>query len=132
MIGEVLPSNSAGSFEILQIVGKDRLKVRFIDTGYETIGYKCNIMKGQVKDLLSPSVFDVGYLGGTFYKTSNFKGGHNPTYEAWRRMLKRCYSTDYRCYGAYGGRGGKGTQRLAQLSKLRKMVLHTRLLGGRV
>lgn len=105
MIGKVLPSNSAGSFEILQSVGKNKLKVQFVDTGYETTGYKCNILNGQVKDLLSPSVFGVGYLGGTFYKTSDFKGGHDPAYNAWRRMLKRCYSTDYRCYGAYGGRG---------------------------
>ena len=38
-------------------------KIKFINSGYEGIASSGHIRKGEVKDYLSPSVFNVGCLG---------------------------------------------------------------------
>lgn len=106
MLGKIFESKGSGSFIVMsRVEGKERFLIKFIKTGYTSMAYRGNIKKGEVKDLLIPSVYGRGYLGGKKYSTSNYKGGHDEAYSAWKRMLQRCYCESYRCFSAYSGRG---------------------------
>lgn len=84
-----------------------RFLIRFIRTGSLRWLFLGNIKSGEVKDLMEPSVYSTGYIGDGVHSSSNGEGGHNPVYSCWKRMIKRCYDPNYRCWRSYGGRGVK-------------------------
>ncbi len=89
-VGEIYSSNNCGDMEIIEYINARNVRVQFIATGYERLAEAGDIRLGSVKDLLMPSVHNVGYLGGTLYKTT-IKGGPTKEYQTWRDMLCRCY-----------------------------------------
>jgi hypothetical protein len=73
-----------------------KVKVRFVNTGYETEAYIENIKKGKIRDPYERSFLNIGYLG-EFDKVSYWK----PAKQLWSNMMKRCYNPkDY--MGYYG------------------------------
>ena len=62
-IGQVYPSKSCGDFEVICIESYKRIKVRFIDTGFETWAQGGQITDGRISDKLSPTIYGVGILG---------------------------------------------------------------------
>lgn len=97
--GDIYKSNNYGLVEILNYINCNSVLVRFKNTGYERYADSASIRRGTVKDMLSPSVFGVGYIGD---------GNHLPSstpYSRWRHMLSRCYYIKYQRYSRYGGRG---------------------------
>lgn len=74
-------------FEVVDKV--KRFNIKFTDTGYTKLVQCGDFVRGSIKDLLSPSIVSVGYIGVGQY-TSN--GDDVVCYQTWNDMLKRCYS----------------------------------------
>ena len=73
-------------------------RVRF-NSGYECVARVSNVISGEIKDRLSPTVCGIGYLGAAT------KLGHLQEYRVWESMLYRCYNEKAPNYAWYGGRG---------------------------
>ena len=89
-VGDVRQSKNYGQFIVLEKLPGKKSKVRFITTGYEAILYNCQIRTNEVKDLLLPSVYSVGYYG-TGYTEQFDKTTVQSIWQVWRDMIKRCY-----------------------------------------
>ena len=68
LLGSIFPSNKGGNMEIIEYHGYHKIKVRFVNTGYETMSDLWKVRKGTVKD---HSVL-TGYEVGTIHKSNNF------------------------------------------------------------
>ena len=90
-IGQVYPSKSCGDFEVICIESYKRIKVRFIDTGFETWAQGGQITDGRISDKLSPTIYGVGILGLVEGSVRGVK-----SYKIWHAMLQRCYSPEER------------------------------------
>lgn len=88
--GKLFPTKQSGNLEVLEYVSATEVTVRFIETGYTTKCRLANIISGQIKDRLKPSVYGVGIVGEK-YPLEN--GKQSKEYNVWVRMLDRCYST---------------------------------------
>lgn len=86
MLGSFHETNSSGWLEVVGYVDRDQRKVRFTDTGFETITRLSSIRLGMVKDPYSPSVLGVGYLGEPISHPL-----YRVLYTRWVTMLKRVY-----------------------------------------
>ena len=93
-VGEIYETNNYGTLEVIEYVNSTRVRVRFIDTGYERYAQTGCILRGQVKDLLAPSVCGLGYLGCGGYSTT-VSGTHTKMYATWVRMFERCYDPKF-------------------------------------
>jgi hypothetical protein len=88
--GNIFDSNNFGKFEVMEYINSFNVVIKFIDTGFVTISEAGAIRNGQVKDLLVPVVYGVGYMGVGDYKSS-IKRKPTEAYMSWKRMLARCY-----------------------------------------
>jgi hypothetical protein len=93
-VGKVFKSKSTGYFQIVDIISPTKVKVRFLNTGYETFTQNSHIRRGNVKDHLFPCKFGVGYLGDMCGKTHS-NGKPIASYVCWHNMLTRCYDPNY-------------------------------------
>ena len=73
-------------FTVIEWVDKDHFKIKFEESGYETIVKRKELKSGRVRDVYTPYLYGVGYIGECNYH-SNKK-----IYEIWRGMLERCYN----------------------------------------
>lgn len=89
LINDVYQTNKFGAVSIVKCVSYREVYVKFVDTGYEVKTRVSNIIGGDIKERLAPSVYGVGILGGssTSYESRNIK-----EYHLWSDMLERCYS----------------------------------------
>lgn len=87
--GLVLSSKQDGDFKIIEYAHNKHVVVRFLETGYETVGRIGNVLNGQVKDRAKPSVYGVGIVGDSAIVV---EGTKSKEYSVWVRMLDRCYS----------------------------------------
>ena len=84
-VGSILDSNNSGKFEILEVISSGKVKIRFVDTGYERFAQKHHILKGSVRDYNRTSYLGVGIADkGVDTKSKVFI--------VWTSMLTRCYS----------------------------------------
>ena len=88
--GKLFPTKQNGTLEIMEYVSAKEITIRFVDTGYTTRCRLENILCGEVKDRLKPSVYGVGIVGEK-YPLEN--GKQSKEYTVWVGMLDRCYST---------------------------------------
>jgi len=103
-------SNNSGDYEYVGEAGykyyenigvrKRLVKVRFINTGYETIVPFTNAYNGSIKDPYNPTVFGVGYIGNITPDKYT-----KDEYDMWYHMLSRCYNPKNERYHKYGGAG---------------------------
>ena len=101
--GQIYASNSFGDFVVLEDLCNSKYKIKFINTGYETIVSSAAILGGRVKDKYVPNIAGVGFLG-------SFEGKVTVPnviifYRPWNDMMNRCYNVtdeDYPMYGALG------------------------------
>ena len=93
-VGEVYPSNNCGDMEVIEYVNSSKVRVRFIDTGFEKTTRAYTIRKGEIKDVLMPSIRGVGYVGEGTYKSSA-KGKPTKEYQTWMDMIIRCYDAKH-------------------------------------
>ena len=92
-IGEVYGTNNYGDIIIIEYNSYSDVLVRFIGTGFETKTNMSNIRKGNVKDRLSPSVYDVGIVGAAPTKQN---GKTLLEYKIWKGVMQRCYSQSHK------------------------------------
>lgn len=106
--GELYDSESYGKFIPICYVDNvfnngtcKGVKVKFVDTGYETVVPSSSILDGSIKDKYRPTIYGVGYIGhGTMKDGKNIKERH-----LWGAMISRCYNPKNKMYYAYGGIG---------------------------
>ena len=106
-IGDILESHRCGKFKIISDEGKGKFKVRFLDTGYESIRDKSIVEIGQIGDPYCPKIAGVGWMGKGKYKsrTSPPENKKTPQYRCWENMLYRVYDKTHRLANRYSGRG---------------------------
>lgn len=83
-------------------------RVKFINTGFETVANRNSINYGKVKDKFYPNIAGVGYLGDYEGNPSNRDDYKTfDLYNAWQGMLNRCYNVNCKDYFRYGAMGVK-------------------------
>lgn len=94
-VGEKFITTEGYEIEIIEYLGWDNCTVRFNnglvvkEKGYSSVS--C----GQVKNLLHPSVYGIGYIGQGEFKSSKGGSKHCKAYIKWKSMLQRCYSEEW-------------------------------------
>lgn len=88
--GEIFETKFNGKLKIIEFQNALNVKVKFIDTGYETITYLTQITKGTVRDWSLARVYGVGVIDKPMIKGSG-KHTQHPLYKVWSSMLQRCY-----------------------------------------
>ena len=86
--GLTITSNQDGVFKIIEYVNAKHVVVEFLDTGNKTVGRLGNVLGGQIKDRMKPSVYGVGITG----EQISVNGKRCKQRDVWIRMLDRCYS----------------------------------------
>lgn len=103
-VGDRFESNNCGELVVIGYKDYLHVAVRFVNTGFETIANADHIRRGEVKDPMHPSIYDIGFIGIGKYP-SGINGKKSNMYICWYHMLNRCYNSDYKDYPRYGGRG---------------------------
>lgn len=87
-------------YEVIEKLGRGKWRVRFVETGYETISEAKEIRNGNIKDWKAPYVCGVGIVGVNIERPQK-----HYLYDRWRDMLRRCYDTKNKMYYSYGAMG---------------------------
>lgn len=61
--GKIFSTNNYGNVVVLEYFNKRNIFVQFLDTGYKTCVELKELLNGNIKDYLVPSVFGVGVTG---------------------------------------------------------------------
>ena len=104
-------SKNCGKFKIIEELPTRRMgtggkcvkrfvRIKFVDTGYETDCQLLVAMAGNVKDPYYANIAGIGYLGDVPVGNINKR-----IYDIWYRMLKRCYNPNDKMYKFYGALG---------------------------
>lgn len=99
--GEILVNSQGLKYQVLEYSKWDKVLVRFLDSGWETVRQSSDIVRGNIKDPYYRNYYGVGYLGLGKYTQK----GTPLIYNTWRGMLGRCYNKKSNRYSRYGGRG---------------------------
>lgn len=91
LVGEVFTTKSWGDLKIIAYNGNRKVRVKFIQTGYEVETSLRDIRKGCVRDRLLPSVYGVGVVGSEPIVDKD--GKKLKEYELWCSMLLRVYDS---------------------------------------
>lgn len=84
-------TNNQGSCCTIITYNNNASVIVIFDTGYKAHTRMTDLKRGNVKDLLYPSVFGYGYIGIGDFPISK-KGKHTEAYIEWKSMLNRCYN----------------------------------------
>ena len=93
-VGQKFESVSCGTFEVIDIYPKRKIKVKFLVTGFETIAQKSHVVRGNVRDHFLPNKLGVGFLGAMAGNTRVNKKPRQ-SHVIWHNMLVRCYDPNY-------------------------------------
>lgn len=102
-VGMVIKSNNCGYYEVLK-KEKNKALIKFLNTGYERYAFLIAMTKGNVKDLLAPTLCNIGIIGIGNYKTT-IKNKATKEYLIWKCMIERCYHKNDKSYYNYGEKG---------------------------
>jgi len=104
MITGFIHNTKNGDIEIVEYHNRNRVKVRFVESGYETECKSQTVREGRILDRGSNTVLGVATIGiGPYRNTINYKT--TPAYKCWIGMIYRCYYKNCQSYRRYGGRG---------------------------
>jgi len=90
-VGSVYKTKNYGELEVVEYTSCSKVLCCFLATGFKCYAEAGDIRKGNVRDLLFPNIFGVGYcgIGDMPQSVSGVQAG---AYSAWYNMLLRCYS----------------------------------------
>lgn len=101
-VGEVYESNGDGNFEVVEYKNYKNIRIRFIDTGFETWTQGIHITNGAIKDRIRKTCAGVGFIGvGPYSAGVGKRGGSTTVYNIWSGMISRCYNPDDKNYQTY-------------------------------
>ena len=89
--GTIHKTKAFGDLKIIKYENSNTVHVEFISTGYITFTRSSHIRSGRVKDLFSPVIYGVGFIGGVEFKSST-NDELNKNYQHWHSMMNRCYN----------------------------------------
>ena len=87
--GKVFTSTNSGDFKVVEYIDPKNVVIEFLTTGERFVARMGNVITGNVKDRMYPSVYGVGITGE---KIPVVEGKRCKQRELWVRMLDRCYS----------------------------------------
>lgn len=88
-IGTTHETKNHGAVEVVGYVDRKHRRIRFINTGFETVASTQCIHRGLIKDCNSPSVMGVGFLGDcSDYESHPLR---KTLYRRWSKMIERCH-----------------------------------------
>lgn len=93
MEGQIFTTAHCGQVVVSHYQNRDKVTVRFTQTGYTITTTKDRLTKTDrphLRDPLARSVFGVGCIGVGPHK-AHVKGADTKPYAVWRSMLRRCY-----------------------------------------
>lgn len=100
--GVMFQTKISGDVIVEKYINNKEVYIVFIDTGYRTVAHMGNIVRGDVKDKLKPTVFGVGITGDVSNKIAG--GEVFKEYKLWSKMLQRCYDIKlHERYNTYVG-----------------------------
>ncbi|MCE7567556.1 hypothetical protein LZS85_15640 [Aliivibrio fischeri] len=85
--GDTFESKKCGKFTVVHYTSFKKVLIRFENTGKHRYVTTESIYSGRVKDLYSPVVCGVGFLGSGKYKAGT------SSYYRWIGILRRCYDS---------------------------------------
>ena len=95
-------------YEVLEQVNYSMWKIRFLETGYECVRHRKNIVAGHVKDPYNKYVCNgVACVGIVPTKTAD----NRKLYGIWHAMISRCYNPSYPSYRHATAQGVKVCER---------------------
>lgn len=89
--GKVFSTKNNGDLVVIECKRRDRVVVKFIDTGYVKTTHLHLILEGKVKDRLKPTVYGVGVVGD---ESCVENGVVLKEFKLWSSMLQRCYDKE--------------------------------------
>lgn len=96
-------STNYGDCKVIEAINYKNIKIQFLDTGYIRSVRITDLLRGNVKDYLKPTVCNIGYLGENFRNIKNNNPDmFNKIYQVWHDMIKRCYDKNNSSYIRYG------------------------------
>ena len=84
--------------------GKTKCKIKFLNTGYESIHDMGNVKKGTVKDYYKRTIYGLACKGKIICPKGSYE---SLCFHRWQALISRCYNTKDINYKNYGGRGVK-------------------------
>ena len=88
--GKVFKTTKYGDLVITKYIDNHNVRVKFINTNYETTAHICHIRNGLVKDRLFPSLYGVGVVGDA---STIIDGVVLKECKLWRGIIARCYNS---------------------------------------
>lgn len=90
-VGQTFETNTGGLCKVIEYINSKKILVEFCDNWkYRVYCGSQQLRKGQVKNVYTPVVAGVGFVGEGVYKTSE-GGKPTPAYRAWADMFSRSY-----------------------------------------
>lgn len=103
-LGTVFKNVYGDEAKVIKYVTATEVYIMFTEYPCEHKVEWSDLKKGNFKNVMKPSIHNVGYIGGNLYK-SKVDGKHTPAYKSWRQMISRCYDKKNAAYENYGGAG---------------------------
>ena len=117
IIGKEFLDKAGNKFIVKSEAGRNERSIMYYnieyESGWKTTASSGHIRAGEVKDMLSPSVFGWGCLG-TAEGYAKRKESRR-LYYTWRNMIRRCYDSNYKAYRWYGAIGIQVCERWRRL-----------------
>lgn len=128
-VGQIFDTNHYGQCKVTSLSHSDKhgntyYEVAFLDTGFTSVRTIQQIKAGAVRDPMTPTFINMGYLGEDYY---NLPKGHTRDINLWNSMLNRCYDEGDVSYVTYGAKGVIVAERWHNFSKFYHDI---RLLSG--
>lgn len=108
IVGNIYKSNEHGKFKIIEFIKKDDKNkyylIEFVETKYQMIARRCNILAGKIRDPYYKSILGIAYVGGIKHP---YNKQYKNLYRIWKNILNRCYNIKDPWYQSYGKKGVK-------------------------
>lgn len=86
-VGRTYTNNVGEEYKVIDYRSTYDIEIEFIKTGYRRSVPSCMVTTGEIKDLLSPCIHGVGFIGDGPFNKKDYPG----FYDLWRGMFERCY-----------------------------------------
>lgn len=92
-LNKIYTSNNCGEFQIVKYICAKNVTIKFIKTGTIIKTRADKVRNGKIKDYISPTVFNIGFIGKGNYK-AHVGAKNTKAYSVWFEMIRRCYCSN--------------------------------------